>query len=228
MEGETMKLRLALIALVAMVSLSATTLAAAAPAAEQATVGGTVGGPDGPIAGATITLEILGKGGLPRWVVALQAGPDGTWSYAGKAGDYRVTFEAAGFVPSTELLTMEHKGEYTLDVTLSAEAPPSGTIEGRITNDSGIGLHGFVYFYKQNSDGTWPGTYLVNVETAYDGTYSSGDLALGAYKVRLFTVHTGVQWYLYAPTIELATPVVLASDGQVATGIDAQFPPPTP
>ena len=223
-----MKRRIAMMLVLALLGVCAPSLALSAPSAEQATVSGVVSGPEGPVAGALVSMEILDKGGLPKWVVAVETGADGSWTYSGKAADYRLTFEADGLVPRTELPTMENKGEYTLDVTLSAEAPPSATITGRITNSSGFGLHGFVYFYKQNADGTWPTSYLVFIETAYDGTYSSGDLPLGAYKVRLFTVHTGVQWYLYAPTMELATPVVLDTDGQIVTGIDAQFPPPAP
>jgi len=197
-------------------------------AGSEATINGTVTGPTGPIASASVKVEYLAKGGLPRRTAMLQTATDGTWGYTDKAGDYRLTFSADGYATYIEVFHTVAKQTYTLETQLSPLPPPTGTIEGRITGATGNGLPGFVYFFKQNADGTWPTGYLWQVATAYDGTYTSGPLPLGTYKVRLFTVHTGVQWYRYVATIELATPIVLDTDGQVVTGIDAQFPPPTP
>lgn len=197
-------------------------------AGNEFTVQGTVSGPGGPVAGASVLVEYLTKGGLPKRQIIVTTGVDGTWAYTGRAGTNRFTFSAAGYYTHVDLLDTTAGATYVLDAQLASVPPPMGSIEGRITSSSGTGLSGYVYFYKQNADGTWPTGYLAQVATRVDGTYSSGLLPLGTYKVRLFTVHTGVQWYQYVSSMDLATPVVLSTDGQVATGIDAQYPPPSP
>jgi hypothetical protein len=222
-----MKRRICCIAL-AMAVAAMLVVPVAALAGSDGTVSGVVSGPTGPVPGTTIAVEYVTKGGVPKLVATLTTGPDGSWTFAGKKGDYRFTFSAEGFYTHTEVLTVASGLVYTLNVTLVAVPPPTATISGRITSSSGAGLHGFVYFYKQNADGTWPDVYLSVLETAWDGTYTKDGLTLGTYKVRLFTVHTGVQWYRYAATIDLATPITLDSAGQVVTGIDAVYPPPAP
>jgi hypothetical protein len=192
----------------------------------DATISGVLSGPSGPIASAQVLVEWLAKGGLPRRAATLTTAEDGSWSYTGRAGDTRLTFAAAGYESHVELLKTEAKQTYELNVALPALPPPTGTITGRITNATGLGLGGYVYFFRQNTDGTWPTGYIAQTATAGDGTYSSGPLDLGTYKVRLFTVHTGVQWYQYASTIESATPIVLDTGGQVVSGVDAVYPPP--
>ena len=223
-----MRLRVLVAALLVVVVLLGVPVAAFAAGCD-ATVNGTLTGTDGPIAGATVVVDYLAKsGGLPKRTATIQTAADGTWTYTGKAGDNRFAFSADGFYSYMEVFPTVAKNTYTFDVQLAAVPPPSGTITGRITNASGGGLFGYVYFFKQNADGTWPSGYLWNVTTGSDGRYSSGPLPLGTYKVRLFGSMLGVQWYQYAGTSETATPVVLDTDGQVLTGIDAQFPPPTP
>lgn len=221
-----MRHRALLIVLAAVLVLFATPIAALG--ASTATVHGTVTGTDGPVAGATVTIDLLGRGGLPKRTAVQTTAVDGTWSYTGKASDHRFTFTADGYEPQVVTRGLVSGTTVELPVTLQRTAPPTGTITGRITGATGSGLFGYVYFYKQNADGTWPTAYLYQVATAPDGTYSSGPLALGSYKVRLFTVHTGVQWYRYAATMDAATPVVLGTAGQVVTGIDAQYPAPAP
>ncbi len=221
-----MRCRILLVALATALVLLA--IPVPALAAADGTVAGVVYGPTGAIAGATVTIDRINGGGLPKPIATLTTGADGSWTFSDRKGDYRFTFSADGFFDHVETLTVASGVAYTLDVTLAAVPPPTATISGRITNDSGAGLHGFVYFYKQNSDGTWPTAYLTVLETAWDGTYVRDGLPLGTYKVRLFTVHTGVQWYQYAPTMDLATPIVLDTAGQIVTGIDAIYPPPVP
>lgn len=219
-----MKRRILAIALAVVILVLAVPIWAVAAA--EGTVSGIVYGPAGVVPGATVAVEYVNKGGLPKLVATLATGPDGSWTFAGKKGGYRFTFSADGHYTHSETLSIDSGGVYTLDVTLAAVPPPSGTISGRITNSSGAGLHGFVYFYKQNADGSWPDTYISVVETGWDGRYTKDGLTLGAYKVRLFTVHTGVQWYRYAATMDLATPIVLDTPGQFVTDIDAIYPPP--
>ena len=87
----------------------------------------------------------------------------------------------------------------------------------------------YVWFYKQNSDGTWPptspgwGTPTKTVFTDAAGNYNSGELPLGNYKVRFFTSMTGSQWWQYVPTVDLATIISLTTPGETLTGIDGWF-----
>lgn len=222
-----MKRKLALAALM-MILLTVAVPTVALAAGSDATVAGVVSSEGAPLASASVLVEYMGKGGLPRRSDVVTTSSDGSWSYAGKAGDYRLTFSADGYEDKTEVLHADAKSSYTVNAQLSPIVPPQGTITGRITSASGVGMSGFAYFYKQNNDGTWPTGYLSQVQTSSDGTYSSPPLPMGVYKVRLFTVHTGVQWYRYAATMDLATPITLSTPDQVASGIDAIYPPPAP
>jgi hypothetical protein len=56
-----------------------------------------------------------------------------------------------------------------------------------------------------------------------DGTYSTGPLPLGNYRIRFFTVHTGSQWWEYVTTFDQATTLTLSYGGQALTGIDGWF-----
>jgi len=118
-------------------------------------------------------------------------------------------------------------------MALAPLAPAMGSISGRLTNAAGTGLHGFVYLFKQNADGTWPpyvgfSGFTQQVETSYDGYYTLAEVPLGTYRVRLFTTHTGSQWWLYQASYDTATSLVLDTPGQVVTGINAVYPPPVP
>lgn len=197
-------------------------------AGSDATVSGVVSGDSGTLASATVEIDYLGKGGMPRQTALLTSGLDGSWSYSGKAGDCRLTFSADGYSSTSEVLHLDARTSYAVNAELAPTPPPTGTITGRISSASGAGMSGYAFFYQQDPDGTWPTSYQWQTATGDNGTYTSGPLPLGTYKVRLFTMHTGVQWYLYVSTMESATPVVLDTAGQVATGIDAVYPPPTP
>ncbi len=63
----------------------------------------------------------------------------------------------------------------------------------------------------------------VTLNSAADGSYASGPLPLGNYRVRFFGIHTGSQWWQYVPTVDLATPVSLTYDGQALTGIEGWY-----
>ncbi|HET6351715.1 MAG TPA: carboxypeptidase regulatory-like domain-containing protein [Coriobacteriia bacterium] len=209
-------------------TLIALVLAALIPAAAFAqppTILGTLSGSGSPLAGASVKVEQLFKGGLPKKVTTLTTGVDGMWLYTAKVGGmYRLTFSAIGYYTYVTTVEVRTGIPNVIDVDLSPVPPPVGTIQGRITGASGSGLNGYIYFFKQNADGTWPDAYLKVVQTGTGGYYTSGDLPLGAYRVRLFSVMTGWEWYNGVPTPDLATPVVLDTPGQVITGIDAQLP----
>lgn len=154
----------------------------------------------------------------------------GAYAIAAEGPGYPRTF-LGGDVPTAVNVTRGQTVEAP-DIPLEEPdppAPPVATISGRIFGADGVnGLHGYVYFFKQNEDLTWPTTYVLSVETSANGSYVSPPLELGTYKVRLFTVHTGSQWWRYQPTYALGWPIVLDTPGQVFTGVDAQIPAPVP
>jgi hypothetical protein len=108
---------------------------------------------------------------------------------------------------------------------------PSASITGIVV--SGVGRAPIaganVFLYKKNADGTWPpaspglGSPTRSLTTAADGTYASGPLPLGDYRVRFFSLHTGSQWWQYATSFDLATTISLTHDGQALGGIEGWF-----
>lgn len=328
------RIRLALAVLLACSMLGAPSTAwaaKAAAAATQVTVHGTVVEVSGPaIGGATVAVSYDNKGTY-ELVATLTTLADGTWTYAGKKGDYRFDFHAAGADPATVYAsypvngvfslttqlqcygaiagtvrdaadatplagaTVEFfaalpgggwasapaasviavNGDYTspqlptgayavkasatdytaayyggatpvavtavraittsgIDISLVA-APKYATITGRVVRGATatpiIGT--YVWFYKQNADGTYPpttpgwGSPTKTVTTDSAGNYSSGDLLLGTYIVRFWGGSmTGSQWWQYVTDVSLATPVQLTSAGQTVTGIEGWFSKP--
>jgi hypothetical protein len=112
-----------------------------------------------------------------------------------------------------------------------AQAEGTGSISGTVVSGasrapmSGV----YIWLYKQKADGSWPatspgwGTPDVSLFSAADGTWTSGPVPLGNYRVRFFTIHTGSQWWQYVATFDLATTLTLSYDGQAITGIDGWF-----
>jgi len=209
-----------------LVLMAAPGTAVAAP--PQAAVSGTVTGGDGlPIAGATIVVSEL-RGNNFRPLVTLIADSGGQWSFAGRPNTYRFDFSSPGTEPESRTLAMERDASYTLDVTLTS---PMGSISGIVVSGAGrTPVSGaYIWLYKQNADGTWPatspgwGTPTVSLYSSSDGTYSTGPLPLGNYRIRFFTMHTGSQWWEYVTTFDQATTLTLSYGGQALTGIDGWF-----
>ena len=204
-------------------------MAVPALAAPQATVSGTVYGSDNvPVPGASVTVSLADRNGVYRVVANRTTDASGWWTYAGKSGAYEFDVVAPSFDPITRYLTMVNKRVYTLDVTLT---PLVGTISGRVVSGPSATpvRSAFVWFYKQNADGTWPatspgwGTPTFTVYSDSLGNYTSGDLPLGNYMVRFFTSMTGSQWWQYVATVDLATVVTIDTPGQTISGIDGWF-----
>lgn len=219
------------VVLLALMLVSSPFTALAAP--PQSSVAGTVTDDNGlPIAGATIVVNEL-KGSSFKLLTTLSSSTGGEWSFAGKANTYRFDFSSAGTDPESRTLVMARNGAYTLDVTLTSSF--TGLLMGEI---SGVVVSGasrtpianaYIWLYKQNDDGTWPatspgwGSPTVSLYSGVDGTYSSGPLTLGNYRIRFFTVHTGSQWWEYVTTFDQATTLTFSSGGQEITGIDGWF-----
>ena len=199
-----------------------------------------------PLSGATVELyKRNGDGTWPgtAYATAVTAADGSYASGVLPTGDYAVKAGAAGFVgaflggatidSATALVVLRGSTEQG-SFALAPVAPASGTISGVVVSGAlRTPMSGaFIYLYKQNADGTWPATspgwgnptYTVN--SAADGSYASGPLPLGNYRVRFFTIHTGSQWWQYVPTVDLATPVSLTYDGQALTGIEGWFSKP--
>jgi len=194
-----------------------------------------------PVGGAEVYVyRSPGDGSWPSAPTRSVVAPDGRYTITDlETGVYRVEMSADGYVRAflggttpQDVTVVRAASVAVPDVALELiPVPQTASVSGRITNSSGAGLYGFVYFFKQNADGTWPpyvgfSGFTRQVETSYDGTYTIGDLDLGVYRVRLFTTHTGSQWWLFQPSYDTAQSLVLATPGQVVTGIDAQFPAP--
>lgn len=194
-----------------------------------------------PIAGAQVDFfSQLPGGGWSEAPAASVTAPDGAYTSPNLAtGVYAVKAAASGYTGGyfggaepTPVTVSRGAATTGLDITLTL-VPTTATISGRLTNASGVGLHGFAYLFKQNADGTWPAYvgyagFTKQVESDYAGYYTLTDVPLGTYRVRLFSIHLGTQWWLYQTSYDTATSLVLDTPGQVVTGVNAVFPPPAP
>ncbi len=193
-----------------------------------------------PLSGARVELYRAAAGGWETVPSMTVEAPDGAFTTSSLVtGSYALRGSAPGYVSAfiggevpTAFSISRGEALSGVDVALqpSEPAPPLvGTISGTIFGGGGAwGLAGTVYFYKQNDDLSWPSDYVAMVWTASDGTYTSPDLELGTYRVKLFSWHTGAQYWRYVSSADSATPVVLAGDGQSVSGVDAIFPLPAP
>lgn len=195
-----------------------------------------------PIPGATVDFYLRDPdGGWPSEPSESITAADGTYAMGTlPTGSYRVYATApgysAGFFDSFGLGTpttvvVNRGSERTgIDIFLTSSAQ-SGWITGRVVTGANATPMGsaYVFIYRQNDDGTWPATSpgwgdpTRTVFTDATGNYTSGELPLGNYKVRFFTVHTGSQWWEYVTSVDLATVVTLEAPGQTLTGIDGWF-----
>jgi hypothetical protein len=175
-------------------------------------------------------------------VVTTTAGPDGSYSSGTLAtGEYAVRASAEGYASAyfggatIELatpVTVLRAVTATASFSLEAEQTEGvGAISGIVVSGaSRVPMSGaYVWLYMQKPDGSWPatspgwGTPDVSLRTASDGTWSSGPIPLGNYRVRFFTTHTGSQWWQYVTSFDQATTLTLSYDGQAITGIEGWF-----
>jgi len=165
--------------------------------------------------------------------------PSGTYATGQIAtGEYHVSASAPGhangFHDSTGLgtpstVTVSRAATATdIDVSLAAVAQ-TGFITGRVMNGQYPLSSAYVFLYRQRADGTWPatspgwGSPTVTVLTAPDGTYTSGELPLGNYKVRFFSTHYSSQWWANVLTADLATVLTLDTPGETIANIDGWY-----
>lgn len=93
----------------------------------------------------------------------------------------------------------------------------SGTVtdggDGSPVGDLSVGAYRF-------SSGSW--TLVKSTVTASNGTYTLGGLAAGTCRVKFsdLFLRYDEEWYFNAPTIDLATDIVLAA-GTTRTGVNA-------
>ena len=193
-----------------------------------------------PIGGATVEFfAALPGGGWAGTPIATLIAPDGAYTSPQlPTGAYAVRAAAAGYTTAyfggsapTPVAVSRAVTTSAITVPLALPVAQFGSISGRVVSAaSETPMSGaYVYLYKQNPDGTWPptspgwGNPTMTVNTDTLGTYTSGDIPLGNWRVRFFTMHTGSQWWQYVATVDLATPVTLATPGQAVTGIDGWF-----
>lgn len=195
-----------------------------------------------PLGGATVEFfAALPGGGWASAPAASAIAADGAYTSPQlRTGTYAVEASAAGYSDSyfggaAPMAVTVTRAATTpaIDIALALEPPQTATISGRLMTASGAGMPGFVYLFRQNADGTWPAYvgfagFTRSVEVLADGNYTLTDVALGTYRVRLFNWHQPTQWWLYQSSYETAQSLVLDAPGQVVTGINAIFPPPTP
>lgn len=196
-----------------------------------------------PLGGATI--ELYRRNGDGTWpgtpyanaLTAADGGyalgilPTGTYAVKASATGYISAFLGGTTIDSATKLVVTRGTTQPASFALAPVPPAGATISGVVVSGAArTPLSGaYVYLYKQNADGTWPptspgwGSPTRTVNSIADGTYTSGLLPLGNYRVRFFTTHTGSQWWQYAATVDLATPVLLTYDGETVTGIEGWY-----
>lgn len=198
-----------------------------------------------PLPGATVEIYKRNSDGTwPATPLVTVVTPDGAHaSGLLQTGVYRVKASATGYIAKyygdTGLgprdITVNRGSALTgMDVALTP-AVVTATITGRVVRgatETPI-ANTYVWFYKQNADGTWPaytpgwGTPTKTVFTDAAGNYNSGDLPVGNYKVRFWGGSmTGSQYWQYVTTWDLATVIPLWTEGEVLTGIDGWFSKP--
>jgi hypothetical protein len=196
-----------------------------------------------PLAGATVEFYLRNADGT--WpsdpYSSAAAAADGTYvSGTLPAGAYAVKAAAPGYVSGflgglaidqATTVNVTRGGTASAVFSLAQPVPPSGSIAGVVVNGAArTPVSGaYVYLYKQNPDGTWPptspgwGSPTRTVNTAADGTYNSGSLPLGEYRVRFFDLHMGAQWWQYVGSFDLGTTISLTQDGEAVGGIEGWF-----
>lgn len=196
-----------------------------------------------PIAGATVELYLRNPdGSWPSGAsTTVSTGADGTYA-SGQipAGRYVVKASASGYTssyyggpaPDSATVVFVRRGQAVAGIGIGlTPVSTNGSISGRVVSGAlqTPMSSAYVYLYRQNADGTWPatspgwGSPTFTVYTDTLGTYTTGPIPLGNYRVRFFTMHTGSQWWQYVPTVDLATPVSLTYGGQALAGIDGWF-----
>lgn len=195
-----------------------------------------------PLAGATVDIfKRSADGSWPSAPFATFVTPDGAYASGMlPTGVYRVRASAAGHVAKyygdTGLgprdLTVSRGSALTgMNIAL-VPAATVATITGRVVRGAAETpiVNTYVWFYRQNANGTWPpyapgwGMPTKTVFTDSLGNYTSGDLPVGNYKVRFWGGSmTGSQYWQYVYSWDLATVIPLLTEGAVLTGIDGRF-----
>lgn len=206
-----------LLALLLVPTASAAPISAGA-GGSSATISTEVYGSDGlPIPGATLDLDMLRKSGYVDAAV-YSVDQYGTADFSAKAGSYEMLVDAPSADPKSVYFTAVRSATYSFEVTLASYGTISGTVKD---NSTGLPVAGAtVDLFRENPDGSFPPTPSASV-AALDGTYSSGELLAGSYKVEAIAPDYN-RWFhdssgLGAPTI------VSITTGSALTGIDVRL-----
>jgi len=195
-----------------------------AMAAEMGTIRGEVSDLDTtvPPEGQTqVQLQVL-DGSTWRIVENYYANRNGNYTTAPlPAGTYRVEFSNPGYrTEVSEPVSVTDGSTTYVDATLVRGA----TIQGRVSVPSGgPGANAWIRVYERESRTTW--SQLNETPVQPDGTYSVGNLAIGAYKVAFGDLygHFATEFFDNVATLEEAQILILES-GSVTT-IDVTLSP---
>ncbi|TDE10097.1 carboxypeptidase regulatory-like domain-containing protein [Jiangella asiatica] len=143
--------------------------AAVTRAAYAGTVTGTITGPEGPVANATVTV-----GDDTPTAATATTDESGAYSVAVAAGEHTVTVAAYGYVTATAGVTVEIDATTTLDVDLAAA--DRHEVTGVVTADGAPVEHARVVL---------GGTRLDPATTDADGGFAFDDVAAGTYTLRV-------------------------------------------
>jgi hypothetical protein len=215
--------------------------------AAYGTIGGTIAeaGTDVPLGGATV--DVFRRNADGTWpdtpYATSTTAADGSYATGSlPCGSYAVRASASGHVTAfvggatidTATPVVVLRGQVgggglalapePVQVSAISGVVVSGALRTPVSNCS-------VFIFKQNADGTWPASFTPGNEydwvfSAVDGTYTSGPLPIGNYRVRFFTVHGLSQWWQYAAAFADATTLSITSSGQSYTGIEGWYSKP--
>lgn len=188
--------------------------------AQPGGISGTVGSPDGPVAGATVTAYVTAN----PFHAVVSGSTDGAGAFAlgGLApGTYGVHvdgadvgyaslwYDAVPFAALATEVTVESAVTSSIVVTLERTV----RVAGRVTDAEGLGLGGIVVNIMR-SGGHEFFAPVAQAETAPDGTYGVGGFGSGTYRVEFSGVNGLWQ------SVRYPEPVVLGA-GEHRAGIDA-------
>ena len=188
-----------------------------------------------PLAGATVRAYLV----TDTWVGQGLAttGPDGSYSMAVPAGQYRVLFQGptgAGFVAEWWHHQPSRASASHLLVTpggtvsgIDGKLIPGGRITGAVTGPDESPVEGAEVWVYSNTD-KWVGSAVTS--TGPDGSYSLGGIPPGFYRVLIRApTESGLahQWWNGLPLSQRSSaPIVFVSSGQTITDVDAQLQAP--
>jgi len=185
-------------------------------------VAGTVTYSDGTAAADVIVQIDSDHGGASG-----STGPDGAYRIDGLlAGDYFVMFQ----LPSGATEFAHHAfsqndatkfrvaaGQTT---TVDEQLPPTGTLAGRFTDQSGQGIAGLAV----NAEGRFPNTNTVNGSTGADGSFRIDRVFPGQYTVAFQSFEVDLLQYAFGKVAFADADAVTVTAGQTTTVNDQQLP----